>query len=175
MAPRGRQSLSKYNEKIGTIKSISDGRYTIEFEDGKTLSEVPAENLRFVSSPVKENRIMKNKRYLFEDEIKYSKEERQAFLESIKQFNQYRNEVFRSAKLKEISEQIGHLVESAEAFTLKETDQWFDNMTVSRDLKELKNDYKLFEKTCKEITQYQQRLESLYENIGTRLSRYYEM
>lgn len=175
MAPRGRQSLSKYNEKIGTIISLSGNRFTLEFPDGKSLTEVPAENLRFVSSTVKENKTMKIKRYLLEDEIKYSKEERKAFLESIKQFQQYRNEVFRSAKLKEISEQIGHLVESAEAFTLKETDQWFDNMTVSRDLKELKNDYKLFEKTCKEITQYQQRLESLYENIGTRLSRYYEM
>lgn len=119
---------------------------------------------------------MKNRKtYLFEEEIQYSKEERKAFLESLKAFSQYRNEVFRSAKLKEISEQIGNLIESAEAFTLKETDQWFDNMTVSRDIKELKNDYKLFQKTCQEITQYQQRLESLYENIGTRLSRYYEM
>jgi hypothetical protein len=80
-----------------------------------------------------------------------------------------------SKKLSKISESIGQIIESAEAFTLKETEQWFDNMTVSRDIKELKNDYKLFQKTCQEVTQYQQRLESLYENIGTRLSRYYKL
>lgn len=123
---------------------------------------------------------MKKKRlsmtHLFESEIQYSKEERGAFLESIKQFANYKNEIYRSKQLKEISTQIGQMIESAEQFTLKETqDGWFDNVTISRDLKELKNDYKLFEKTAGEITQLQQRLEGLYENIGTRLSRYYEV
>lgn len=113
--------------------------------------------------------------YILESEMQYSKEERSAFLESIKQFANYKNEIYRSKQLKEISQQIGQMIESAEQFTLKETEGWFDNVTTSRDLKELKNDYKLFEKTAGEITQLQQRLEGLYENIGTRLSRYYEV
>ena len=115
------------------------------------------------------------KYYLLEEELKFSKEERTAFMESLKQYSNYKNEIYRSKKLKEISQQIGQMVESAEGFTLKETDGWFDNVSVNRDLKELKNDYKLFEKTAKEITTLQQRLESLYENIGTRLGRYYEL
>jgi hypothetical protein len=118
---------------------------------------------------------MKRKYYLLEEELKYSKEERNAFLESLKNYSSYKNEIYRSKKLKEISKQIGQMVESAEGFTLKETDGWFDNVSVNRDLKELKNDYKLFEKTCSEMTTLQQRLESLYENIGMRLSRYYEV
>lgn len=116
------------------------------------------------------------KKYLFEEEIQYSKEERKAFLESLKQFANFKGQIYRSKQLKEIATQIGQMIESAEHFTLKETDGgWFDNITVSRDLKELKNDYKLFEKTCQEVTQLQQRLEGLYENIGTRLSRYYDI
>lgn len=120
--------------------------------------------------------VMKQRKYyLLEEELKFSKEERAAFMESLKQYSNYKNEIYRSKKLKEISQQIGQMVESAEGFTLKETDGWFDNVSVNRDLKELKNDYKLFEKTAKEITTLQQRLESLYENIGTRLGRYYEL
>lgn len=133
---------------------------------------------------------MKKRKYLFEEELQYSKEERNAFLETLKEYHRFKNDIFResteldektgrplpfSKKLSKISESIGQIIESAEAFTLKETEQWFDNMTVSRDIKELKNDYKLFQKTCQEVTQYQQRLESLYENIGTRLSRYYKL
>jgi len=115
------------------------------------------------------------KKYLMENEINYSKEERKAFLESLKQYGNFKNEIYRSKKLKEISQQIGQIIETSEAFTLKETDGWFDNISVNKDLKELKGDYKMFEKTCMEMTQLQQRLESLYESIGTKLGKYYDV
>ena len=115
------------------------------------------------------------RRYLFENEIQYSKEERKAFMESLRTFSNFKNEIYRSKKLREVSSQIGQMIESCEGFTLKETEGWFDQISVNRDLKELKNDYALFEKTCKEITGLQQRLESLYENIGSKLGKYYEI
>ena len=134
---------------------------------------------------------MKKIRYLLESEVKYSKEERSAFMESLKEYSQLRKEIFRetgivnektgqplpfSYRLREIKNKVGSMIEGAEAFTLKETDDgWFDNITINRDLKELKNDYKIFEKTCMEMVQIQQRLESCYENIGSRLGRYYEV
>lgn len=115
------------------------------------------------------------KNYIFEGEIKYSDEERTAFLESLKQFSQFKNEIYRSKRLKEVSSQIGQMIEAAEAFTLSETEDNFDKITVNRDNKSLKDDYKLFEKTCTELTQLQQRLEGLYENIGIKLGRYYDV
>ena len=42
-------------------------------------------------------------------------------------------------------------------------------------LKEIKNDYNMFAKTCNEITTLQQRLEAVYENIGQKLGRYYDI
>lgn len=133
---------------------------------------------------------MKLKRYLLETDLKYSKDERKAFLESIKNFDQFKKEIFResgivnektgrpvpfSQRLKEINEQLGQIIESTEAFTLQETDGWFDKVSVSRDLKELKTDYKIFEKTCQEMAGLQQRMESIYENIGHKLGKYYEI
>lgn len=115
------------------------------------------------------------KKYLLESEIPYSKEERSAFLESLKQFSSFKNEIYRSKKLKEISKTIGALIENAEVFTLSEIDDNFDKISVNRDLKEIKTDYKMFEKTCSEMHVLQQRLEAVYENIGGKLSRYYDL
>ena len=123
----------------------------------------------------KVNKMKKMKRYLLESDIPYSKDERRAFMETLRSYGQFKNEIYRSKRLKEIAQQIGQMIESAEAFTLKETVGWFDNVSVSRDLKELKTDYKIFEKTCHEITQLQQRLESVYENIGIKLGKYYDV
>lgn len=116
---------------------------------------------------------MKKRMKLHEGELKYTKEERDAFIESLKEFANFRNEIFRSGKLKEISQHIGQLVEVAEGVTLGETEGWFDSITVSRDVKRLRESYKIFEKTCDEITVLQQRLESAYEDIGNGLRRYY--
>lgn len=124
---------------------------------------------------VKGKMIMKLRRYLLENELKYSKEERDAFLESLKRFSSFKNEVYRSKTLREISQQLGELIESAEGFTLQETQDNFDKISVSRDLKEIKNDYNMFAKTCNEITTLQQRLEAVYENIGQKLGRYYDI
>jgi hypothetical protein len=115
------------------------------------------------------------KRYLLENEIAYSKEERNAFLESVKQFTAYKNDIYRSNNLREITQQIGNLISAAEGFTIKETDGWFDNITTNRDIKRLKESYKVFEQTSKELTQLQQRLESCYEDIGSGLARYYDV
>ena len=117
----------------------------------------------------------KRKKYLLESEVTYSKEERNAFLESVKQYGNFKNEIYSSKRLKEISQQIGQMIEAAGSFTLSETQDWFDDVSVSRDLKELTTDYKIFEKTCNEITTLQQRLESIYENIGHKLGKYYEV
>jgi hypothetical protein len=38
--------------------------------------------------------------YLLENEMKMSREEKRAFMESIKQFQKYKNEVYRASKLK---------------------------------------------------------------------------
>ena len=134
---------------------------------------------------------MKKLKYILESELKYSKDERQAFLESLKEFSSFKKELFRetgmvnektgnpipfSQRLKEINSKIGQMVEMAESFTISETeDGWFDNVVINRDLKEIKNDYKLFEKTCNEMRGLQQRLEACYENIGSKLGRYYEV
>jgi len=101
--------------------------------------------------------------------------DKKAFMESLKRFSQYGQHIYGSKKLKEITTEIKSLIEAAEQVTLQETDQWFDNVTVSRHMKQLKESYKLFEKTAKEMSQLQQRLESCYEDIGKNLNNYWDV
>lgn len=109
------------------------------------------------------------------DKPKMTKEDRAAFLENISNFSDFGKNIYREASLKETVQSIKELAESAGNIALSEGDDWFDNMSVKRDMTEVSRATNLFEKTAKEMSILQQRTESLYEEIGMRLSKYFDM
>ena len=106
---------------------------------------------------------------------KKSTNEKAAFLQEIKKFNEYGSVIYRTEDLTRVGNEITELVNKAEAITLQETQDWFDEITVKRNLKTLREGSKQFGQTIKEIAKLQQRLESLYEEMGHNLGRYYEL
>jgi valyl-tRNA synthetase len=101
--------------------------------------------------------------------------EKTQVLEQIKGYQSLGEVIYRSEGLKEAAQKLSELIENAERVALQETEEWFDEVTVKRNMKELVNNNKEFGKTVQEITKLQQRVESLYEEIGNNLSRYYEI
>tara|TARA_S200002703_G_C3776920_1_gene239219 strand:- start:73 stop:456 length:384 start_codon:yes stop_codon:yes gene_type:complete len=101
--------------------------------------------------------------------------EKAQVLEEIKEYGTFEEVIYRSEGLKEAANRISEIVEKAERVALQETEEWFDEVTVKRNMKELNNNNKEFTKTVSEIGKLQQRLESLYEEMGNNLSRYYEV
>ena len=101
--------------------------------------------------------------------------EKAQVLEQIKGYQSLGEVIYRSEGLKEASQKLSEIIENAERVALQETEEWFDEVTVKRNMKELVNNNKEFGKTVQEITKLQQRVESLYEEIGNNLSRYYEI
>lgn len=101
--------------------------------------------------------------------------EKAAFLQEVSRFNEYGNAIYRTDSLKEAAAAVSRIVENAERIALQESDEWFDDITVKRNMKELKNNNAQFMKTVSEVSKLQQRLESLYEEMGHTLSRYYEI
>lgn len=97
------------------------------------------------------------------------------FKQYVESFNSFGSQVYRDKSLKELAETIGAICDAAEPFITEETEDKFDNITVRRNLKHLKESGKLFRKTVDEIHTLQQRLESLYEEIGGTLGRYYDI
>lgn len=110
-----------------------------------------------------------------DDEFQFSKQERHSATDAVRQFSSYGDNIYRNAELKDIVEKIGNLVTIAEKLTYQETEEWFDDVTVSRHMKELRKTYELFEKTAKEVITYQQRLELAYEDMAIILNKYYEI
>lgn len=102
--------------------------------------------------------------------------EKKTFLEEISKFSEYGSTIYRTDGLKEAAAAINRIVENAERIALEEADQeWFDDMTVKRNMKGLRSCNEQFMKTVGEAMKLQQRLESLYEEMGHTLSRYYEV
>ena len=97
------------------------------------------------------------------------------FMEAVGGYNKYRAHIFREGNLRQVAEELGKMAEDAKTHTLKETEGWFDKITVSRNMKELTNLAKNFKKEAISAQSVQERVESLYEDMGNILSRYYEI
>ena len=81
----------------------------------------------------------------------------------------------RNSDIVEVAETLGGIVEAAKTLTLSEADDWFDKVTIKRNMSELDKMDKAFEKVATEARQLDERLHSLYEDMGNILNRYYEI
>ena len=75
----------------------------------------------------------------------------------------------------EIAKQISHIAEQAHTHVVSETDDWFDQVSVNKNMQSLKKRVAEFQKTAQESHQLNQRLTGLYEDMGHILNRYYEI
>ena len=110
-----------------------------------------------------------------QEEIQLTSEQKKQYLESIAKFNEYGKSIYRRDELKSAFSEIKNIVEFASKNIVDESGDWFDKVTLNRHSKKLGESLKLFEKTAQEMTQLQQRLESVYEEIGQTLGKYYEI
>ena len=95
--------------------------------------------------------------------------------EALKNYNKLGETLYQQQSLKETAKSLSQVAEMAASHTLQETEDWFDKVTVSRNMKELTNHSKQFSKIAEEASSVQQRLAGLYEDMGNILNRYYEI
>ena len=97
------------------------------------------------------------------------------FLEIISTYGQHRESINRKSDIRQVAETLGAIADAAQEYTLREGDDWFDRVTIKRNMGELKKLQSAFEKEATEASQQQQRLEALYEDMGHVLGRYFEI
>ena len=97
------------------------------------------------------------------------------FMGEVGNFNSFGNEIYREGNLRELAEKLSRLAETAKAHTLQETEDWFDKITVNRNMKELTGLSNQFKKVATEAQALQERMSGLYEDMGHILGRYYEI
>ena len=109
---------------------------------------------------------------VFEDAPKINKHK---VIEGVSNYSNLGKRLYSENSLLEISKSLINIAESAHSHILSETDDWFDKVSVNKNMKTLKTSVADFKKAAMEAHQLNQRLTGLYEDIGHVLNRYYDI
>jgi len=96
-------------------------------------------------------------------------------IEGVRNYGIVGKSLYNNSNIMEVAKQLSQVAESAHNHILGESDDWFDKISVNKNMKTLKNGVMEFQKTAKEAHQLNQRLTGLYEDIGHVLNRYYDI
>lgn len=113
----------------------------------------------------------------------WTNEEKKAALEAIGRYNEYGRQLARESSLMEIAHNLSEVAKHAQQFISEElegrkkTDEgaWFDGVMPERNMKELSKCSEEFKKYAMEAHVLEQRMQALYEQMGTNLNRYFEI
>ena len=109
---------------------------------------------------------------VFEDTPKIDKHQ---VVEGVRNFGIVGKSLYNNSNVMEIAKQLSEVAEAAHNHILGEQDDWFDKVSVNKNMKSLKGSVVEFQKTAKEAHMLNQRLTGLYEDIGHVLNRYYDI
>ena len=96
-------------------------------------------------------------------------------IEGVRNYGIVGKSLYNNSNIMEVAKQLSQIAESAHHHILGEQDDWFDKISVNKNMKTLKGSVVEFQKTAKEAHSLNQRLTGLYEDIGHVLNRYYEI
>ena len=93
----------------------------------------------------------------------------------ISSYNELGESIFGESNITKVAEKLSWIASQAKSHTLSETEDWFDKITVNRNMKELTGLSNQFSKISNEAKTLQERMGALYEDMGNILGRYYEI
>ena len=155
---------------------VHNNKITLKVDGNKGTTVAKAYN-DIRKTNLKEVKIVNGKFSIAEnlEDRKLSNEVKKHFLEIISTYNTFQDQMKRQSDMTEVANTLGAIVEAAKEMTLRESGDWFDNVTVKRNMQELDKMGKSFDKFAVEAKAMDERLHSLYEDMGHILNRYYEI
>jgi hypothetical protein len=100
--------------------------------------------------------------------------EKKNMVETIKSYNEYRKGL-KADNVYETAQKIMEAVNLAERYAIKECNEWMEAKMVERDMKEIKRDAAKMYEEAQKMKAIEKQLEMLYEEVGRRLERYFEI
>jgi hypothetical protein len=100
--------------------------------------------------------------------------EKKNMVETIKAYNEYRKGL-KADGVYATAQKIMEAVNLAERYALKECGDWMEAKMVERDMKEIKRDAAKMYEEAQKMKAIEKQLEMLYEEVGRRLERYFEI
>ncbi len=95
-------------------------------------------------------------------------------IESVSTYSQIGKQLY-NHNISEMAKGLVKIAEDAQTHVMSETDDWFDKVSINRNMKSLNGMVKEFKKAATEYNALNQRLTALYEDMGTILNRYYDI
>ena len=109
---------------------------------------------------------------VFEEAPKVNKHK---VIEGVSRYGAVGKALYSENNLVKIAEELVGIAESAHSHIIGEQGDWFDKVTVNKNMKALKGQVKEFKTVANEANAVNQRLTSLYEDMGHILNRYYDI
>ena len=94
---------------------------------------------------------------------------------SVNEFSTYGPSIYKKHNLADVAKTFVEIAEAAQKHVVDETKDWFDGVTVKRNMNELKKQATQFNKIATEAQALQDRMSALYEDMGNILNRYFEI
>jgi hypothetical protein len=163
-------------EQFDIYEFVNKNKFKLKVDKPKTISYKAPTNW----TPLNEVKIINGKFSLIESlEATNGKtlatDLKRHFLEIISTYKSFHEQMQRNSDIVEIAETLGGVVDAAKTLTLSEGGDWFDKVTIKRNMSELEKLDKSFDKVAVEARALDQRLHALYEDMGNILGRYYEI
>ena len=92
---------------------------------------------------------------------------REELIRQVSEFASYGPSIYKKHNLAEVAKVFSEIV--------SETEDWFDRVTVQRNMNDLKKQSVQFNKIANEAQAMQDRMAALYEDMGAILNRYFEI
>ena len=108
-------------------------------------------------------------------EVEDEKVDIEGLTNEISSYNKLGESIFGESNITKIAEKMSWIAIKQKSHTLSETEDWFDKITVNRNMKELTGLSNQFSKISNEAKTLQERMGALYEDMGNILGRYYEI
>jgi len=100
---------------------------------------------------------------------------KEALVQTVNEFGTYGPSIYKKHNLADVAKTFVEIAESAQKHVVDETQDWFDGVTVKRNMNELKKQATQFNKIASEAQALQDRMAALYEDMGGILNRYFEI
>lgn len=94
---------------------------------------------------------------------------------AVSNYGSYGNSIYGKHNIAEIAKTFVKIAEASQKHVVDETADWFDKVTVQRNMKDLKSHAGQFNKIATEAKALQDRMSALYEDMGNILNRYFEI
>mgnify|MGYP003112609730 CR=1 FL=1 len=112
--------------------------------------------------------------------IKSQKEEKkilskEELVGKVNEFSSYGPSIYKKHNLAEVGKVLASIAEAAQVHVVDETKDWFDAVTVKRNMGDLKKQSTQFNKIANEAQALQDRMAALYEDMGGILNRYFDI